>query len=50
MIGVIVRVWMVVVGARGIIASSFNFSLGYSWIVSVPQVDCLVVGTGVTPS
>lgn len=50
MIRVIVRVGVVVIGAWGIIASSGNFSLGHSWIVPVPQVDCLVIGTGVTPS
>lgn len=50
MIWVIVRGGMVVVGARGVTASSGTFSLGHSWIVSVPQVDCLVVGTRVTPS
>lgn len=51
MIGVIVRGGrVVVVGAWGVIASGGNFSLGHSWIVPVPQVDCLVVGTRVTPS
>lgn len=50
MIGVIVRVGMVVAGAWGVIASSGSFRLGHSWIVPVPQVDCLAVGTRVSPS
>lgn len=49
MIRVIVRVGMVVVGTWRIIASSADFSLGHSWIIPVPQIDCLVVGTRVTP-
>lgn len=53
MIGVIVRRWVVVVvvvGAWGVIASRWDFGLGHPWIVPVPQVDCFVVGTRVTPS
>lgn len=47
---VIVRVGMIIVGTWGVIASSGNLSLGHSWIVPIPQIDCLVVGTRVTPS
>lgn len=49
MIKVIVRGGMVVVGTRRVIASSVDFSLRHSWIVPVPQVDCLIAGTRVTP-
>lgn len=52
MIRVIVRVGVgvVVVGTWGVIAACGNFGLGHSWIVPVPQINCLVVGTRVTPS
>lgn len=50
MIRVIVRVRVVAVGNWGVIATTGNFGLGHPWVVPVPQINCLGVGTRVTPS